>query len=207
MADEYGSASIVDFDDEEVRLSMANAGDALAQFFCGWAAGDEGNYQEAAYWYEKAAANENQAGMGVGDAKLRLGTMYFKGEGVPQDLARAYAWYQKVWREGGFPLILALRDYRLPLIPGESIYKGHIEQNSGDFATEYGRVRFNHGGGQKDIPRLFTLRNEGGAIWAVTYKSGEKVKILPGESFVISEAENVDFGGCVGVISEYGKEV
>jgi uncharacterized protein len=46
---------------------------------------DDGNYAEAAAWYEKAMAAGNP------DRALRLGDMYAKGLGVPVDMARARA--------------------------------------------------------------------------------------------------------------------
>jgi tetratricopeptide (TPR) repeat protein len=60
MAEDYGVDNIIDFSKEDVRLSVAQTGDAWAQFMCGFAADQEGRYEEAVDWYEKAATNDNQ---------------------------------------------------------------------------------------------------------------------------------------------------
>ena len=45
------------------------------------------NIQEAARWFRRAAA------AGVINAQFNLGLLYERGEGVPQSLVEAYAWY------------------------------------------------------------------------------------------------------------------
>lgn len=52
------------------------------------------DYQQARYWYEKAAAQGNA------DAQYNLGVMYEDGIGVPPDWEKALEWYQKAC-EGG----------------------------------------------------------------------------------------------------------
>ena len=46
------------------------------------------------WWYCLAAA------LGDADAQSNLGTMYFKGEGVPQDYNEAAKWYRKAANQG-----------------------------------------------------------------------------------------------------------
>jgi hypothetical protein len=200
----------VDIFEEKNLKVKAESGDPFAQYMYGFTADSKGDHNEAIYWYEKAALNEKKRHTGVYEAEKRLGTMYFKGEGVRRDLDKAYDWYGKAFgkiNEGYiFPLILTVRDYQIPLVPGEKIYSGHIEKDSSNFTKVCGMVRLNHGGGQKDIPRLFTLDNDCGSDWRVTYKSGYKYKIAAGKGFVMIRAKSIDFGGCVGVISEYGKD-
>jgi TPR repeat protein len=45
------------------------------------------DYTEAVKWYRAAAYQ------GYMPAQCNLGSMYFKGEGAPQDYVQAYAWY------------------------------------------------------------------------------------------------------------------
>ena len=48
----------------------------------------------AKQWYEKAAAQNNS------DAQSSLGTIYYNGEGVTKDYAKAMEWYRKAADQG-----------------------------------------------------------------------------------------------------------
>lgn len=67
---------------------LAKLGDAEAQANLGIMLQSRKEYQQAAYWYNQAA----QAG--IDTAMYNLGTLYFNGEGFPQDYAQAHKWFQ-----------------------------------------------------------------------------------------------------------------
>ena len=85
----------------------AEQGSKYAQLELGnlYANGDgvDQDYSEAAYWYRKAAdpgRNPDRAYITSGlarmvsaSAKLELGKLYYNGDGVPRDAAKAWAWY------------------------------------------------------------------------------------------------------------------
>ena len=80
-------------------IRKANNGDSHAQNDLGWAYqnGDYGltrDYQQAVYWYTKAA---NQ---GYDTAQDNLGWMYGHGLGVSQDYQMALYWYRKSAAQG-----------------------------------------------------------------------------------------------------------
>ena len=56
--------------------------------------GVEQDYQQAAYWYGKAATQ------GYAPAQTHLAYLYASGKGVGQDLQQAIAWYQKAAAQG-----------------------------------------------------------------------------------------------------------
>ncbi len=90
-----GVAAMVagDFDKAlQTFVPLAETSDhAYAQYFLARMYADgrgiEKNPAEAAKWFRKAAEK------GVQDAQFRLGGLYERGEGVPQDLEYAYGWY------------------------------------------------------------------------------------------------------------------
>ncbi len=49
---------------------------------------------------EEFAQEQQKAMAGNADAQLRLGQMYFRGEGVPKDAAKAVEWFQKAAAQG-----------------------------------------------------------------------------------------------------------
>ena len=71
--------------------SLAEQGDADAQFFLGFMYGDgQGvphDYAEAVKWYRRAAEQDHA------DAQNNLGVMYDRGRGVSQDYVQAHLWY------------------------------------------------------------------------------------------------------------------
>lgn len=70
------------------ELSLANTGDANAEFIAGTDYFTQANYTQAATLFRKAADQ------GFSDAQFGLGMLYFNGEGVPQSYAEAYFWYE-----------------------------------------------------------------------------------------------------------------
>ncbi|MCL1960659.1 MAG: sel1 repeat family protein, partial [Desulfovibrionaceae bacterium] len=78
--------------------SLAQAGNAEAQFQLArrYEAGQgvTQNYQQALFWYQKAAAQNHVI------AQNNLGGMYNTGRGVAQDRAQAAAWYRKAAEQG-----------------------------------------------------------------------------------------------------------
>ena len=76
-------------------LPLAEAGDYQAAYALGMAFQIMGQPDRAVPWYEQAA----QAG--VTEAQTLLGTIYARGDGVPRDLVRAYAWLQRAAEEKG----------------------------------------------------------------------------------------------------------
>ena len=73
--------------DIQDAMGLAKLGDAEAQANLGIMLQSRGEYQKAAYWYQQAA----QAG--IANAQYNMGTLYFNGEGVPQDYAKAHEWF------------------------------------------------------------------------------------------------------------------
>ena len=77
---------------------QAEAGNADAQFNLGiaWINGSAGtvNYDQARYWWEKAAAQGQRI------AQYNLGVLYDEGRGVSQDYRLAAQWYRKAAQQG-----------------------------------------------------------------------------------------------------------
>ena len=74
--------------DIEQATELAKLGDAEAQANLGVMLTTKGKYQEAASWYKQAA------NMGIGTAAYNLGTLYYNGQGFPQDYAQARHWFE-----------------------------------------------------------------------------------------------------------------
>lgn len=89
--------------------AKAEAGDVSAQYSLGmmYATGEgvTQNYQQAVYWWQKAAERGNTA------AQFDLGVMYANGEGVTQDYVQAHKWWNIASTNGH----LKAREYRGPL--------------------------------------------------------------------------------------------
>jgi len=79
----------------DVWLPTAEGGDAEAQVNVGEiferGLGGEPNYEAAAIWYEKAAAQGNNR------AQFNLGALYEQGLGVPKDRLKALNLYRQAW--------------------------------------------------------------------------------------------------------------
>jgi TPR repeat protein len=78
---------------EELRAA-AEGGDAGAQCALGKKILEEDNSREAVGWF-RAAAEQGHA-----EAQLYLGSCFYKGEGVDQDLAEAVRWFRKAAEQG-----------------------------------------------------------------------------------------------------------
>ena len=74
--------------------TLADAGEAGAQFTLGQMYFAGNHHAEAVAWYHKAAEQ------GHVEAQHKLGRMYHDGRGVPQDFAEAIAWYHKAAEQG-----------------------------------------------------------------------------------------------------------
>ena len=74
--------------DIEQATELAKLGDAEAQANLGVMLTGRGKYQEAASWYKQAAD------MGIATAAYNLGTLYYNGQGFPQDYAQARHWFE-----------------------------------------------------------------------------------------------------------------
>ena len=77
-----------------VFLCLLLASPAGAGFDEGWAAYERGDYATALREW-RPLANQGHA-----NAQYNLGTMYDKGQGVPQDYAAAVKWYRKAANQG-----------------------------------------------------------------------------------------------------------
>ena len=131
LGEMYNYGKGVPQDDDRARQWYAEAaeqGDADAQFRLGETYDyGEGVLQDdgrACQWYAKAAVRGHEAGLsaliqlaeqGNADAQYRLGCMYRKGEGVPQDYDLARRWFEKAIAQGHAD---ALNDF------GEMYYYG-----------------------------------------------------------------------------------
>ena len=74
--------------DIDQATELAKLGDAEAEANLGVMLTTRGKYQEAASWYKQAAD------MGIGTAAYNLGTLYYNGQGFPQDYAMARHWFE-----------------------------------------------------------------------------------------------------------------
>lgn len=76
-------------EDYQKLLNAANAGDAKAILNVATMHYQQENYQQALYWFLKAAAK------GQSPAMLMIGTMYEENKGLEQDYEQAMYWYLK----------------------------------------------------------------------------------------------------------------
>jgi len=114
---------------EEARqtcLAAAKSGDADAEFnlayMCDAGLGGPVSYNDALYWYEKAA------GQGIATAAYDIGVIYENGEGVIQDYGEARRWYQKAAGKGEPRALAALgRMYEY----GKGVRPNLVENTSG----------------------------------------------------------------------------
>lgn len=83
-------------DDEALRLYRlaADQGDATAQDMLSWMLAEQGDYEEAKIFAEKAAAQDVAASM------TRIGNLYHDALGVERDAALAVEWWRKAALRG-----------------------------------------------------------------------------------------------------------
>jgi len=111
----------------ETTETLANRGDADAQFSVGFKFATEGkapDYAQAANWYLKAA-NQNHA-----LAQFNLGVMYGSGQGVLRDHAQSMMWLRKAAHLGdaGAQYTLGLQQNRVSMGEGpEAAGESRIE--------------------------------------------------------------------------------
>ena len=73
----------------EVWQPLAEAGDYQAAYALGMAFQIMDQPAQSVPWYEQAAS------AGLTEAQILLGTIYARGDDVPRDLVRAYAWLHR----------------------------------------------------------------------------------------------------------------
>lgn len=79
------------YSDQDIAQAteLAKLGDAEAQANLGVMLATRGKYKEAANWYKQAAD------MGLATAAYNLGTLYYNGQGFPQDYGKALHWFEE----------------------------------------------------------------------------------------------------------------
>ena len=77
------------------KRRLAEAGDAEAQYRLGLDYYDREDYAEAARWWRLAAENYSSASSYTEEAAYRLGDLYYRGWGVPEDNAEAEKWLRR----------------------------------------------------------------------------------------------------------------
>lgn len=80
--------------DIDSAMQLAKIGDAEAQSNLGVMYASRGEYDKAAYWYKQAADS------GLDTAAYNLGTLYFNGQGVPQDYTKAHTFFEQAASRG-----------------------------------------------------------------------------------------------------------
>ncbi len=109
--------------------------DSLAQYFLARMYADgrgvDKNPAEAAKWFRKAAAK------GVQEAQVRLGGLYERGDGVPQDMEYAYGWYAVAAHLGNPKGTAALQSSLQKLKPAELRAARLLAD---DLIAKYGKV-------------------------------------------------------------------
>ena len=83
-----GSTTYSDQDIAEAE-ELAKLGDAEAEANLGVMLTTRSKFAEAALWYQRAAE------MGISTAAYNLGTLYYNGQGFPQDYAKALYWFEE----------------------------------------------------------------------------------------------------------------
>ena len=77
---------------------MAKQGDTRSQLDLGTmyskGIGTTQDYEQAKYWFEKAAHNDNA------EAQFNLGIIYYEGQGTAQDYRQAKFWWEKAAEQG-----------------------------------------------------------------------------------------------------------
>lgn len=93
----YASTSTTTASNSHVNAStLANAqsGDEVSQFVVGRQYFDDGNYEQALYWWRTAAKQ------GYGKASLQLGECYYNSLGVDRNYKTAAYWYTEAAEQG-----------------------------------------------------------------------------------------------------------
>lgn len=75
-------------------IKSAKKGHLKSQMYCGQIQYDNGNYEQALYWYEQAAAQGQLV------AQQNCAAMYSNGEGCTPDPEKVLYWYEKVAEQG-----------------------------------------------------------------------------------------------------------
>ena len=117
-------------DDEQAELwfrRAAEAGHDFSQYALGKLLQSQKRMDEAVSRYEKAAAQNSS------DAQSSLGTIYYNGEGVTKDYAKAMEWYRKAADQGNM-----YGEFNIGLLYefGYGVTKNLDEAASGRFINE-----------------------------------------------------------------------
>jgi hypothetical protein len=86
--DKVPGAKVYSDQDIAQATELAKLGDAEAEANLGVMLSSRGKYPEAARWYKQAAD------AGIATAAYNLGTLYYNGQGFPQDYAKAREWFE-----------------------------------------------------------------------------------------------------------------
>ncbi|MGE5625687.1 MAG: tetratricopeptide repeat protein [Bacillota bacterium] len=78
------------YSDQDIAQAteLAKLGDAEAEANLGVMLTTRGKYADAALWYQRAAD------LGIATAAYNLGTLYYNGQGFPQDYTKARQWFE-----------------------------------------------------------------------------------------------------------------
>lgn len=159
----HGNYTRADIDAAE---ELAKIGDAEAENNLGVMLVSTGDYKAAADWYRKAAT------AGISTAMYNLGTMYFNGQGVPQEYSTAHDWFISAakHRNPYAELQLGLMSYTgqgMPKNPEQEFYWYQKAATQGLPAAEYnlGVMYHNGDGTERDDIRAYAwllLADKGG---------------------------------------------
>lgn len=89
----HGDIDTSEYEKFSIKVGMAQAGDAEAQYYIGDCYYDSEvlpwDLDRAAEWFQKSAEN------GYAPAMFALGSCYENGEGVDEDVDKAYEWFER----------------------------------------------------------------------------------------------------------------
>jgi TPR repeat protein len=95
-----------------------SAGDLPAMSHLARALMKKGDHAEAFKWFEKAAENGNAVAMN------NVGSLYAKGQGVPQDYAKARDWYKKAAEKGNG---VAMNNLGVDFATGQGVPQDYVK--------------------------------------------------------------------------------
>jgi len=143
--------------EQEVRYAILQAqdkaeqGDVISQHFLGISYLGLKDFVMAAKWFEKAAEH------GYADAQMRLGLLYFTGQGVPKDNVRGLEFIRKAAEQGYVRAQFYIGNLTEDNTKSAEWYEKAAEQEDTDAQYELGLLYLNGDGVPKD--------NEKAAKW------------------------------------------
>ncbi len=93
------------------------------------------------------------------------------------------------------PPVLAVRQYKVVLFPGQKLYRCHTDNDSDDYTALCGEVIRN-----PDKPQIWGLRNLSPATWTATLLDGATKEIAHNDVLIIAKTKDIDFGNCTASI-------